>query len=55
MLLNLDRGGHLILKRVMSNKKSSIVTEDEEEEKKARNLYKALTNDSKCSFMQQIK
>ena len=34
----------------MSNKKSSTVTEDEEEKKKARNLYKALTNDSKSVF-----
>ena len=34
----------------MSNKKSSTATEDEEEKKKARNLYKALTNDSKSVF-----
>ena len=34
----------------MSNKKSSTVTEDEEEKKKARNLYKALTNDSESVF-----
>ena len=34
MLLNLDWGGHLILKHIMSNKKSWTVTEDEEEEKK---------------------
>ena len=32
-LLNLDRGGHLILKRVMSSKKSSTVTKDGEEKK----------------------
>ena len=50
MLLNLDRGGHLILKRVMSNKKSSTVTKDEDEKKIARNLYKALTNDLKSVF-----
>ena len=49
-LLNLDRGGHLILVRIMSSKKSSTVTEDEEEKRKARNLYKALTNDSKSVF-----
>ena len=33
----------------MSNNKSLIVAEDEEE-KKARNLYKALTNNSKSVF-----
>ena len=53
--MNLGRGGHLILVSVMSNRKSSTVTEDEEEKKKARNLYKALTNDSKTVFLQQIK
>ena len=35
---------------VMSNKKSSTGTKDEEEKKKARNLYKALTNDSESVF-----
>ena len=35
---------------VMSSKRSSTVTEDEEEIKKARNLYKALTNDSRSVF-----
>ena len=34
----------------MSNKKSLTVTKDEEQKKKARNLYKALTNDSKSVF-----
>ena len=48
--MNLDRGGHLILERVMSNKKSSTGTEAEEEKKKARNLHKALTNDSESVF-----
>ena len=48
--MDLDRGGHLILERVMSNKKSSTGTKDEEEKKKARNLYKALTNDSESVF-----
>ena len=48
--MNLDRGGHLILERVMSNKKSLTVTVNEEEKKKARNLYKVLTNDSKSVF-----
>ena len=46
----MDRGGHLILVHVMSSKRSSTVTEDEEEIKKARNLNKALTNDSKSVF-----
>ena len=50
MVLNLDRGGHLILECVISNKKSSTVTKDEEEKKKARNLYKVLTIDSKSVF-----
>ena len=40
----------MILVRIMSSKKSSTVTEDEEEKRKARNLYKALTNDSKSVF-----
>ena len=40
----------MILVHVMSSKRSSTVTEDEEEIKKARNLYKALTNDSKSVF-----
>ena len=48
--MNLDEGGHLIIVRVMSNKKSLTVTKDEEQKKKARNLYKALTNDSKSVF-----
>ena len=39
----------------MSNKKSSTVTEDEEEKKKARNLYKALTNDSESVFYEANK
>ena len=34
----------------MSNKKSLTVTKDEEQKKKARNLCKALTNDSKSVF-----
>ena len=34
----------------MSSKKSLTVTKDEEQKKKARNLYKALTNDSKSVF-----
>ena len=34
--------------KLKQNKKSSTVTEDEEKE--ARNLYKALTNDSKSVF-----
>ena len=55
MLLNLDRGGYLILECVMSNKKSSTVTKDEEGKKKARNLYKALTNDSESVFYEQNK
>ena len=42
--MDLDRGGHLILERVMSNKKSSTGTKDEEEKKKA------LTNDSESVF-----
>ena len=46
----MDRGGHLFLVHVMSSKRSSTVTEDEEEIKKARNLYKALTNDSRSVF-----
>ena len=50
MLLNSDRGRHLVLKHVMSNKKSSTVTKDEDEKKIARNLYKALTNDLKSVF-----
>ena len=53
--MNLDRGGYLILEHVMSNKKSSTVTEDEEEKKKARNLYKALTNDSESVFYEANK
>ena len=40
----------MIIVRVMSNKKSLTVTKDEEQKKKARNLYKALTNDSKSVF-----
>ena len=40
----------MIIVRVMSNKKSLTVTKDEEQKKKARNLYKALTNDSKSAF-----
>ena len=48
--MNLDEGGHLIIVRVMSNKKSLTVTKNEEQKKKARNLYKALTNDSKSVF-----
>ena len=40
----------MILERVMSNKKSSTGTEAEEEKKKARNLHKALTNDSESVF-----
>ena len=48
--MNLDGGSHLIIVRVMSNKKSLTVTKDEEQKKKARNLYKALTNDSKSVF-----
>ena len=40
----------MIIERVMSNKKSLTVTKDEEQKKKARNLYKALTNDSKSVF-----
>ena len=40
----------MVLKHVMSNKKSSTVTKDEDEKKKARNLYKALTNDLKSVF-----
>ena len=55
MLLNLDRGGYLILECVMSNKKSSTVTKDEAGKKKARNLYKALTNDSESVFYEQNK
>ena len=46
----MDRGGHLFLVHVMSSKRSSTVTEDEEEIKKARNLYQALTNDSRSVF-----
>ena len=46
----MDRGGHLFLVHVMSSKRSSTVTEDEEEIKKARNLYKALTDDSRSVF-----
>ena len=34
----------------MSNKKWSTVIKDEEEKEKARNLYKALTNESKSVF-----
>ena len=49
-MLNLDGGSHLIIVGVMSNKKSLTVTKDEEQKKKARNLYKALTNDSKSVF-----
>ena len=49
-MLNLDGGGHLIIVHVMSSKKSLTVTKDEEQKKKARNLYKALTNDSKSVF-----
>ena len=48
--MNLDGGGHLIIVHVMSSKKSLTVTKDEEQKKKARNLYKALTNDSKSVF-----
>ena len=40
----------MIIVGVMSNKKSLTVTKDEEQKKKARNLYKALTNDSKSVF-----
>ena len=40
----------MIIVRVMSNKKSLTVTKNEEQKKKARNLYKALTNDSKSVF-----
>ena len=49
---SVERGqrNHLILERIISNKKSSTVTEDEDEKKKVRNLYKALTNDSKSAF-----
>ena len=53
--MNLGRGGHLILVSVMSNRKSLTVTEDEEEKKKARNLYKALTNDSESVFYEANK
>ena len=49
-MLNLDGGSHLIIVGIMSNKKSLTVTKDEEQKKKARNLYKALTNDSKSVF-----
>ena len=54
-MLNLERGGHLFLECVISNKKSLPVTEDEEEKKKARNLYKALTNDSESVFYEANK
>ena len=40
----------MIIVHVMSSKKSLTVTKDEEQKKKARNLYKALTNDSKSVF-----
>ena len=40
----------MIIVHVMSSKKSLTVTKDEEQKKKARNLYKALTNDSKSAF-----
>ena len=40
----------MFLVHVMSSKRSSTVTEDEEEIKKARNLYKALTDDSRSVF-----
>ena len=54
-MLNLDRAGYLILERVTSNKKSSTVTKDQEEKKKARNLCKALTNDSESVFYEANK
>ena len=55
MLLNLDRGGHLILKHIMSNKQSLTVTEDEEGKKKQEIYMKLELMTQKVFFMQQIK